>query len=202
MILFLDTETTDLPDFNKRASDPSQPHLVQLAAMLCELTGEVRASIKLIIKPDGWVISDEVAAIHGITQEMALRVGVPEAFVAQLLKDLLKKQSLLIAHNLQFDKFLSRIACRRYGLLSDSEDAWWKAMPGFCTMRETTQLCNLPGGRGGQPKWPKLEEAYSCIFGELPVKSHDAMEDLVSCKRIYFYLRPVPKAVAEQKALV
>ena len=27
-ILFLDSETTGLPDFNKRARDPAQPHMV------------------------------------------------------------------------------------------------------------------------------------------------------------------------------
>jgi DNA polymerase III subunit epsilon len=202
MLLFIDSETTGLPDFNKRASDPSQPHMVQLAAMLCEPTGEIREAHNVIIKPDGWTISDEVADIHGIDHELAMRVGIPEACAAELLWQMLKRQTLLVAHNVQFDKFLSRIACRRYGLLSDAEDAWWKAMPQFCTMRETTEICQLPGGRGGF-KWPKLEEAHEIIFGEKPVKSHDAMEDLLSCKRLYFYLNPPPATKpAEQKELV
>ena len=33
MKLFFDVETTGLADFNKRARDPSQPHIVQLAAL-------------------------------------------------------------------------------------------------------------------------------------------------------------------------
>lgn len=71
MLLFYDSETTGLPLFDQPSEDPRQPHLVQLAAILCDEDGKTKASINLIIKPNGWVIGDEVAAIHGITQDVA-----------------------------------------------------------------------------------------------------------------------------------
>jgi DNA polymerase-3 subunit epsilon len=188
MILFFDTETTGLADFNKRASDPSQPHIVQLAAMLCDDLGAVIESHNVIVKPEGWRIPEEMTAIHGVSQDMAQQIGMPEVCVMEILWAMLKKQSLLVAHNLTFDKFMARIGMRRHGLLTDEEDDWWKQMPGFCTMRSTTELCALPGGRNGQFKWPKLKEAHKQIFGEEPTETHDAMEDLLSCKRIYFWL--------------
>jgi DNA polymerase III subunit epsilon len=189
MILFFDTETNGLPDFNKRASDPSQPHIVQLAALLTDDNGECVESHNVIVKPDGWIISEEMTAIHGITHDEAQQVGMPEVCVMEILWAMMKKQSLLVAHNVTFDKFLARIGMRRHGLLSDEEDEWWKGMPSFCTMRATTDICALPGGRNGQFKWPKLKEAYKTIFGVFPEHTHDAMDDLISCKRIFFWLK-------------
>ena len=57
MILVFDTETTGLPDFKKRSSDPSQPHLVQLALVQYNADGEETEHHSVIIKPDGWQIS-------------------------------------------------------------------------------------------------------------------------------------------------
>lgn len=191
MILFFDTETSGLPDFNKRARDPEQPHIVQLAAIMTDDAGKVMESHNVIIKPDGWKIPKEVADIHGITEEIAA-IGIPEKRAALLLFDMVKKSSLMVAHNVQFDKFLARIALRRHDIFTDAEDAWWKLLPTFCTMRQTTELCNLPGGRGNQPKWPKLTEAYRHIFGQEIDGAHDALADVTACMEIYFWLRNQP----------
>jgi DNA polymerase-3 subunit epsilon len=193
MILFKDYETAGLADFNKRASDPSQPHIVKMACMLTTEAGEVMESHNVIIRPDGWSIPKEASDVHGITNEIALEFGIPEAVAISLMWSMIEKSKLMVAHNLMFDKFLSRIAGRRFGLLTDDKDEWWKQLPGFCTMRETTLLCNLPGGRGGQPKWPKLTEAYSHIFGKSFDDAHDAMADVSACKEIYFWLKTKPE---------
>ena len=95
---------------------------------------------------------------------------------------MINKAQLMVAHNLMFDKFISRIAARRFSLLTDDKDKWWKSFPGFCTMRETTELCKLPGGRGGQFKYPKLTEAHSHIFGHSFDGAHNALADVTACK--------------------
>lgn len=189
MILFKDYETTGLADFNKRASDPNQPHIVQMACMLTTDDGKVMESHNVIIRPDGWTIPKEASDIHGITQEIAIEFGIPESTAIRLMWSMIEKSRLMVAHNLMFDKFLSRIAGRRFGLLIDDKDEWWKALPGFCTMRETTELCNLPGKIAGRPKWPKLTEAYYHIFGKSFDGAHDALADVTACKEIYFWLQ-------------
>jgi len=78
LIAIYDTETTGLPRFKDPSDDPRQPHLVDLCILLYTPQGELVDSFEAMIRPDGWVIPDEVAAIHGITTEMALEHGIPE----------------------------------------------------------------------------------------------------------------------------
>lgn len=187
MTLYLDTETQGLPDMNKRASDPCQPHLVQFAAIVTNDAGEIMDEHNVIIRPDGWEIPTDVSAIHGITTERAMADGLPESMVAKLALGLIKEASLVVAHNLQFDKFLMRIALRRHGLLTDEMDAWWKVLPSFCTMKATTNLCAIHGKRGGF-KWPKLIEAYRHAFGEDFNGQHDALADVKACARLHRWI--------------
>lgn len=188
MILFFDVETTGLPNYKERARHPSQPHIVQLAAMLVDGSGRTLESHNVIIKPDGWEIPKEASDVHGITAEVAA-IGIGESVAARTLLEMMKKAELSVAHNLTFDKFLARIAMRRFELMTDEQDEWWKALPTFCTMRESTDLCKLPGIRAGQFKWPKLIEAYRCLFNEDFSDAHDALADVRACMRIYFELQ-------------
>ena len=78
--LFYDTETTGLPLFKEPSEHPDQPHIVQLAACLVDLvTRDIISSMDVIVRPDGWTIPDDVAAIHVINTARATAEGVPEA---------------------------------------------------------------------------------------------------------------------------
>lgn len=195
MILFFDTETSGPPDFNKRASDPSQPHIVQLAAIMTDMEGKEVEVHNVITKPDGWEIPAEATAIHGISTDYAIMVGIPESVVASLLFSMCQRAVLTVAHNHQFDKFIARIAARRYGLLTDELDPWWKALPTFCTMREMTEVCDIPG-KYGKCKWPTMQEAHQHAFGKPFEGAHDAMADVRACKEVYFWLKRQGKEVA------
>jgi DNA polymerase-3 subunit epsilon len=187
MILFLDTETTGLADFNKRARDPSQPHMVQMAAILTDDLGGALEEHNVLIKPDGWTIPKEASDVHKITDEIAA-IGIAEKHAAEILLAMIRKSQLLVGHNIMFDKFIARIAMRRFELITDEDDAAWKATPTFCTMREMTNVCQLPGKFAGKFKWPNLGEACQHI-GKPLVGAHDAMADLRACKEVYFWLK-------------
>lgn len=195
MTLFFDCETTGLPNFNERARHPSQPHIVQLAAMLMADDDTELESHNVIVKPDGWEILAEVSAIHGITNEIA-QCGIPEKTASELLAAMVKKATLIVAHNITFDKFIARIAMRRYELITDADDLWWKQLPTFCAMRATTNLCKLPGHFANKFKWPKLQEAYQHAFGEKFGGAHDALADVRACARIYRWLQTLKREVA------
>ncbi len=189
MILIFDCETSDLPDMNKRASDPSQPHVLQFAAaILNPVTLEIEAEQDLLCRPEGWEISQGAFDRHGISHQYAMENGFGEAAVTEVAVELFWKASMIVGHNITFDKFMMRIAARRYGFLSDAQDAAWKMIPSFCTMKNTTNVCQLPGGRGGQFKWPKLEEAYLAICGKKLSNAHNALSDVRATVEIFRWL--------------
>jgi hypothetical protein len=66
MLLFVDTETSGLIDFAQPTDHPSQPHIVQLAALLCDDDEDctVRETYQSIIRPDGWEIQTAAEAVQ------------------------------------------------------------------------------------------------------------------------------------------
>lgn len=183
--LFFDTETTGLPLFKEPSDDPRQPHLVQLAAILVNDAREEVALIdNVIIKPDGWEIPAEVSAIHGITHEMAMDVGIPEIEALDMFMDMHKQCGLRVAHNTTFDNRLIRIALKRYRPDLIADDEWKDNSKYYCTMIEYRKI------HGG--KQPKLEEAYEKLTGKNLENAHTAMADTRACMDIFFLLNPKP----------
>lgn len=185
-ILFFDTETTGVYNFQLPPSDPSQPHLVQLGAVLHDENRNLRASLNLIIRPDGWGIPAEASAIHGITTEHAWEYGVPLLVALQAFDALLFQANCIVAHNISFDEPVMATQLYREGLPN-----YMTGKKSFCTMKASTDICKIPGPRGY--KWPKLQEAHQFFTGEGFDNAHDAMADVLACARVYYHL--VDKAV-------
>lgn len=195
MILIYDTETTGLPDFRAPSDAEHQPHIVQFAAILIDpVTRIERASIDLIVKPDGWAIPDEVAAIHGITNEIATACGVDERMVTDLFLDLRAQAAVEVAHNSSFDRRIMRIAMLRHLAMTREEIEASEAGKNFCTMKAAQPIVNLPptdrmlaaGFKG--PKQPKLSECVKHFFDEELEGAHNALVDVRACARLYFHL--------------
>lgn len=182
MKLFFDTETTGKADFNAPRDAPHQPYIVQLAALLTDDIGKEISSINLIINP-GVCIPVEASLIHGITDAMAIKYGVAtrDALLPFLL--LQARAEEMIAHNISFDLKLLKIASYRAGL------DYIAATNTYCTMHNSTKVCQIPNaGRGGY-KWPKLSEAYRYAFGHDFEGAHNAMDDVRACAKLYFWLQ-------------
>ena len=74
-----DFETTGIPEWKLPSEDPCQPHIVEVAALLCDAAGNTIDRFEAIVRPNGWEISPEMTAIHGISHEQAMDVGISEA---------------------------------------------------------------------------------------------------------------------------
>lgn len=191
--LFFDTETTGLPDFKAPSESAHQPHIVQLAALLVDMdTRETIQSMDVIIRPGGWTIPDEVAAVHGITTQHALDVGIPESMAVSMFMELWSGRNR-VAHNQQFDARIVRIALMRY---VDTEAAdIWKEGAAECTAIMATPVCQLPPTakmvRAGFNKFktPNLGEAYRHFTGNELVNAHSAMADVMACRDVYFAIK-------------
>lgn len=192
--LFYDTETTGLPLFSEPSEDPRQPHIVQLAACLVDLDTRLTiASMNVTVRPLGWVIPDEVAAIHGITTERASDIGIPEATAVGMFMELWRMRPR-IAHNEQFDARIIRIALLRHVQEATVPDVC-KAGPAHCTQALSTPILKLPptqkmlaAGRNHH-KSANLREAYRHFTGKELVGAHDAMVDVQACMAVYFAIK-------------
>lgn len=184
-ILFFDTETTGLPVWKEPSGSENQPHLVQLAAILCNAaTREVIDSMDVIIKPDGWEIPQETVDVHSVTNEMALKVGIPEKkALEQFLK--LCGDADRVAYNKTFDQRIIRIATKRY---SDDEviEKWAIKDDFYCAMILAKPIVKCPAKTKGKFKNPKLQEAYEHFFAVSFEYAHSAMADTRACMEVYW----------------
>jgi len=185
LVTFLDAETTGLPEWKKPSGSDAQPHIVQLAAVVCDLNSKkILQSMDVIIKPDGYTIPTETSDIHGITNELANDVGVPEVQALYMFLALCG-DSLRVSHNRTFDKRIIRIATKRF--CNDEIINKWHEKDNFdCTMLMSKPIMEMePKGRFGF-KNPKLIEAYKFFTGKDLVDAHSAMADTMACMDVYW----------------
>lgn len=195
LALVYDTETSGLPLFNEPSEDPRQPHIVQLAACLVDMaTRRTVSCMNVIVQPDGWVIPEEVAAIHGITTERALDVGIPAKTMLEIFMALYRLASVRIGHNEQFDARIVRIALLRHAY-AESATGFWKSGRAECTQALSTPILKLPPtpkmlavGRKHH-KSANLGEAYRHFTGQELAGAHDAMVDVQACIAVYFAIK-------------
>jgi DNA polymerase-3 subunit epsilon len=192
MILFFDTETTGFFDDRLPVDHEAQPYIVQIAAQLCEGGGSPVAGFSFIVRYPEVEIPERAAAVHGITTEKAIQFGVSAEFALGAFTHLYQRANLVCAHNIKFDKGILEVAiARHYG----------KAMPLrkplFCTMEAASPVVNLPptermrAAGFDKPKPPKLEECVQHFFNEKLEGAHDAMVDVIACRRVYLHLKAI-----------
>lgn len=180
---FYDTETTGIPEWSIPSDDPSQPHIVSLAALKCDAyTRQVVSSLNLVIRPDGWTIPDETIEIHGITNEQAAAYGVPEELAVAMFLAFVGDDGIAVGHNESFDRRMVRIALKRYDIFDEEVmEEWAKKERHLCTMWEARSIM------GG--KKPKLSEAYAHFIGEPMSDAHSAHGDAKSCMELYWAMQ-------------
>lgn len=189
-LFFWDTETSGLMNFRLPADDPSQPRIVDIAGILCDEHGTELARFESLVKPDGWVMSEEVSAIHGITMEMANESGRPIAEVMTEFDALMARATQSIAYNIVFDDKCARGDRRRMG-----RPDGFGTVKIFCCMRGATPLCKIPPtakmSKAGFTKFktPNLGEAVKILLERDHTGAHRAMVDVIATKEIYFKCR-------------
>lgn len=186
MILFFDTETNGLPiNWGAHVSDVDNwPRMLQLAFSVYDDDGKKIADRSYLVKPEGFEINPEAAAVHGFTMER-LKDGIPIEDVLFLFSQWLKKVDTIVAHNISFDKAIVGSEFVRNGMAEVYE--YITTLNKICTMNSSTKYCAIPGPRG--MKWPKLQELHIKLFEETFEGAHDAMVDVNALARCYFELK-------------
>ena len=185
MFLVFDTETTGLP-LNYRAplSDFNNwPRMVQIAWQIHDIKGDLIEVKNYIIKPDGFTIPYNSEKIHGISTELALSKGIPLEKVLSLFSDALNQAKYIVGHNISFDNNIVGCEFLRSNMSNVLENKI-----SIDTKEESTEFCQLPGGRGGKFKWPNLSELYNKLFGESFAEAHNASADVEATTRCFLEL--------------
>ena len=198
MILFFDTETTGLPLWREPSDDARQPHLIQIAAMLCDFDGAPVETLSTIVKPGaGAIMEPEALAAHGISLSRAAAEGRDALETVDTFLSMAARATEIVGHNVSFDVRIMRIAAARW-----RGQKWEPTVPLFCTMKRASPIVNLPptpamvASNRNWPKPPKLVECMQHFFDEGLDGAHDALVDVTACKRVYFHLLSLERIAA------
>ncbi len=180
--LFFDTETSGLPTkFKAHYSDTEcWPRIVQLSWLIADDAGKILSESDFIIKVD-FEIPIEASRIHGITNEISDKKGVPINQALKIFANDLSQADRLVCHNVGFD--MPVLQCELFRNDFDHEISH----PNFCTMLNSTSYCQIPGNRGY--KWPRLDELYKICFGKKLKDAHNAKADVLATYKIFYHLK-------------
>lgn len=171
--LFFDTETTGFPP---------KARLVSIAWQIWD-NDKLIEKDDYIVRPEGFIIPDGAANVHGITTEIALEKGVDVKMVMELFNEKLSQIETVVAHNYGFDSVIVNGEFKRLSITSNLTDK--KVID---TMLGSTDYVKLPG-RYGKYKWPKLEELHRHLFDKDFDDAHSADADVDATVACFFELQ-------------
>lgn len=188
--LLQDVETTGLLDFKKDLMELDQPRICQIAATMMHEDGEIISDMSCIIKPDGWVISEEATKINGITNEMAEKCGVPIKEALSLYIAMKKQCQVRVGHAISYDKRMFARETNLCGMEHNSE-----GIDSFDTLQESKNIVQLPptdkmmlaGRKDFKP--PTLEEAYEYFTGKKLIGAHNARIDVIALREVFLGIK-------------
>ena len=183
--VFFDTETTGVPrDYKAPYTDTGNwPRVVQLSWLVVDENGLELSRHDHIIKPVGFEIPDQAAAIHGISTARALSEGEDLRSVINEFCADVRACGCVVGHNVDFDIKVTQAECCRLG---EVQPFTRKVVRD--TMKESTDYCNIPGKFG--PKWPRLDELHRKLFGCGFEDAHNSLADIeATCKCFWELVR-------------
>ncbi len=186
-VLFLDTETTGLPEGKNISLYNTQkwPYVIQLSYIIFDTeVNEVVHTFDSVIKLDDNVeISEKSISMHGVTRERSQTEGVIMKGALEELNDNLKTIDLIVGHNISFDKQIMIVENIRNNVFS-----LFPKKQSFCTMKEYKMYCDIKKERADgttYAKYPTLCELHEKLFGTKPNNLHNSYVDVLVCARCY-----------------
>ncbi len=188
MILHYDLETTGFISRKIALSDPRQPRIVQLAAILDYPDGREAMRLDVIVACEN--VPDEAAKVHGITTDIAKKLGVNESTAIELFLDMVEVAETVVGQNIKgFDNDLMTGAARR--VVSNEAFSPFVGKNIFDTMLAGQAICRIPW-RGGGYKKPNLGELHRHLFdGQDFAGAHTAISDVLAARRCFYKMQEI-----------
>tara|TARA_B110001450_G_scaffold254809_1_gene280945 strand:- start:21551 stop:22216 length:666 start_codon:yes stop_codon:yes gene_type:complete len=194
-ILVFDTETTGLPTKGASIYELNKwPYIIQLSYIYYDLsTNKITIKDNYIKISDSVKIEEESYNIHKISKDILNEKGISIKSALYEFNDYLKLCDLVIGHNISFDKRMIFAESLRNNV--DQNFTIYKenkkiCKPEYCTMRSTTQFCNIERlNKQNKPylKVPKLTELYQKLFPDaiIPENLHNSLVDILITFKCY-----------------
>lgn len=128
-------------------------------------------------------VSPDAIDVNGLTEEMLATKQLSDRKTAltEFIADR-DRCSLIVAHNLDFDKNFIISSCDEEGV-KFAKCGWTST---YDTMKKTTRFCAIPKNWGSGYKWPKLTELADCLgVGYSDINLHDSSGDVELTKRCF-----------------
>ena len=202
-VLVFDTETTGLPKSKIISPDTLDqwPHIVQFSYIIYDTELMCMAEVFDYVAKmkQNVIIPAESTAIHGITNVISEKVGIPIEEILNEFFYYIQTVDTIVGHNVSFDVDMIKIELLRMiysGKLSHGKSMVCKQNLHYitnfknirCTMKESVNLCKIPAiDRFGKSylKYPKLIELYKKLFDTEPNNLHNALNDILVTLRCF-----------------
>lgn len=186
MYLLFDTETTGLPkNYKAPVTDTKNwPRMVQIAWAVFDNEGNQIDFKDYIIIPEGYEIPEEVSKLHGITTQRAIDEGKDLVEVLNIFAEAIAKTDYIVAHNISFDEKIVGAEFVRKKFKTK-----WFSKKQICTMKASTDYCELPSRSGYGYKWPNLMELHKKLFGHGFEEAHNAAADISATAKCFWELK-------------
>jgi DNA polymerase III epsilon subunit-like protein len=190
MALFLDTETTGLPDthnlrwgvypYYKKLDKYSNARIVQFSMLITDNKFKFIDVKDYIIKREGFDITNK--EFHGITNEISDELGVSFDTVAvEIFYENLKNVSHIIAHNVAFDIGVIKSELYRRNLQYIIDEIDKKTL--LCTMKHMKPILKIINQYGNY-KNPSLNEIYKFNFNKDVENAHNSLYDVYNLHKV------------------
>jgi len=194
MAMFLDTETTGLPNTHnlrwgvypdyKDLDKYSNARIVQFSMLITDKQYKIQEVKDYIIKREEFEITND--NFHGITNKISDTVGIPFDTVAvDIFYELLKNVSHIIAHNVGFDVGVIKSELHRRNLQYIIDELDKKTL--LCTMKHMKPILKIINQYGNY-KNPSLNEIYKYNFKKDIEHAHNSLFDVKNLHEVVEYM--------------
>jgi DNA polymerase III epsilon subunit-like protein len=190
MALFIDTETSGLPDTRnlrwgvypdyRDLEKYDGARIVQFSILITDTKFKYEDVKDYIIKRENFEITNE--NFHGITNEISDTVGVDFNTVAvDIFYELLKKTTHIVAHNVGFDVGVIKSELHRRNLQFIIDELDKKTL--LCTMKHMKPILKIINQYGNY-KNPSLNEIYKYNFKTDVENAHNSLYDVKNLHKV------------------
>jgi len=190
MAMFIDTETSGLPDTHNlrwgvypdywKLNKYENARIVQFSMLITDTQFKYEDVKDYIIKREGFDITN--GEFHGITNELSDNIGVDFNVIAiDIFYELLKNVTHIVAHNVAFDVGVIKSELHRRKLQYIIDELDKKTL--LCTMKHMKPILKIINPYGNY-KNPSLNEIYKFNFKTDVENAHNSLYDVKNLHKV------------------